>query len=51
MGTDNASVKVTRNLDRLFDGVDFETMNTDQRATQVLKQLIDTAELSVALTP
>jgi len=50
-GTQGAAVTVTRNLDRLFDGVDFETMNTDQQATRVLTQLIDHAELSVTLTP
>ena len=46
-GYDDATITVTRNLDRLFDGVEFETMNTAQQAGQVLKQLVETATYSV----
>lgn len=50
-GAEGATVTLTRNLDRLFDGVDFEMMNTDDAASQVLKQLVDHAQASVVVTP
>jgi hypothetical protein len=49
-GYDHATIRVTRDLDRLFDGVEFETMSTEQQAGQVLKQLVERAIYSVELS-
>ena len=50
MGYHDVIMRVTRDLDRLFDGVDFETMTEEQQASQVLEQIVETATYRIELT-
>ena len=50
LGYNDVIMRVTRNLDRLFDGVDFETMTEEQQASQVLEQIVETAIYQIEIT-